>query len=58
MSFLNNFIKIKTEINDLSKNVNLIVVTKNQDFIGIKPIIDEGHFHFGENFIQNLYTLQ
>jgi len=52
MSFLNNFIKIKTEINDLSKNVNLIVVTKNQDFKSIKPIIDEGHFHFGENRVQ------
>ena len=53
MDFLNNFIKIKAEINNLNKKVNLIVVTKNQDFMNIKPIIDEGHLHFGENRVQD-----
>jgi pyridoxal phosphate enzyme (YggS family) len=53
MNFLNNFIKIKSEINNLNTKVNLIVVTKNQDFINIKPIIDEGHLHFGENRVQD-----
>jgi pyridoxal phosphate enzyme (YggS family) len=53
MNFLNNFIKIKAEISNLSKNVNLIVITKNQDFINIKPIIDQGHLHFGENTVQD-----
>ena len=53
MDFLNNFIKIKAEINNLNKKVNLIVVTKNQDFIHIKPIIDQGHLHFGENRVQD-----
>ena len=53
MNFLNNFIKIKAEINNLNKKVNLIVVTKNQDFMNIKPIIDEGHLHFGENRVQD-----
>ena len=53
MNFLNNFIKIKAEISNLSKNVNLIVITKNQDFMNIKPIIDEGHLHFGENRVQD-----
>ena len=53
MNFLNNFIKIKAEINNLNKKVNLIVVTKNQDFLNIKPIIDEGHLHFGENRVQD-----
>jgi len=53
MNFLNNFIKIKAEINNLNKKVNLIVVTKNQDFINIKPIIDQGHLHFGENRVQD-----
>jgi len=53
MNFLNNFIKIKAEISNLSKNVNLIVITKNQDFINIKPIIDQGHLHFGENRVQD-----
>jgi pyridoxal phosphate enzyme (YggS family) len=55
MIFLDNFINIKTEINDLSKKVNLIVVTKNQDFNSIKPIIDYGHFHFGENRVQESF---
>lgn len=53
MNFLNNFIKIKSEINNLNKKVNLIVVTKNQNFINIKPIINEGHLHFGENRVQD-----
>ena len=53
MNFLNNFIKIKAEINNLNKKVNLIVITKNQDFMNIKPIIDEGHLHFGENRVQD-----
>ena len=53
MNFLNNFIKIKAEINHLNKIVNLIVITKNQDFMNIKPIIDEGHLHFGENRVQD-----
>ena len=56
MDFLNNFIKIKAEINNLNKKVNLIVVTKNQDFMNIKPIIDEGHLHFGENRVQDALT--
>lgn len=55
MSFLNNFSKIKTEINNLANKVNLIVVTKNQDFKSIKPIIDEGHLHFGENRVQESF---
>ena len=53
MNFLNNFIKIKAEINNLNKKVNLIVITKNQDFMNIKPIIDQGHLHFGENRVQD-----
>jgi len=55
MRFLDNFINIKTEINNLSKKVNLIVVTKNQNFNNIKPIIDGGHFHFGENRVQESF---
>ena len=56
MNFLNNFIKINAEISNLSKNVNLIVITKNQDFINIKPIIDQGHLHFGENRVQDAFA--
>jgi len=56
MNFLNNFIKIKTEINNLNKKVNLIVVTKNQDFASVKPIIENGHIHFGENRVQEAFA--
>ena len=56
MNFLNNFIKIKTEINNLNKKVNLIVVTKNQDFASVKPIIEKGHIHFGENRVQEAFA--
>lgn len=56
MNFLNNFIKIKTEINNLNKKVNLIVVTKNQDFANVKPIIEKGHIHFGENRVQEAFA--
>lgn len=53
MSFiLNNFLKIKSDILKFSSKTNLIVVCKNQSIDVIRPIIDEGHLHFGENKVQ------
>jgi len=52
MSVLQNFFKIKKEVEILNKNINLIVVTKGQNFSNVKPIIDQGHIHFGENRVQ------
>jgi pyridoxal phosphate enzyme (YggS family) len=52
MNFLNNFKTIKNEIKYYSNKVNLIVVTKNQDFEKINHLIIEGHKDFGENKVQ------
>ena len=52
MNFLHNFKTIKNEIKDYSNKINLIVVTKNQDFEKINHLIIDGHKDFGENKVQ------
>jgi len=52
MNFLNNFKIINNEIENYSKKIHLIVVTKNQTFEKINQIISLGHKHFGENKVQ------
>ena len=52
MSFLHNFKTIRNEIKDHSNKINLIVVTKNQNFEKINHLIIEGHKDFGENKVQ------
>jgi pyridoxal phosphate enzyme (YggS family) len=52
MELIQNFRNIKNQINILNSKVNLIVVTKGQNITEIKPILDEGHLHFGENKVQ------
>jgi len=52
MNFLYNFKTLKNKITDYSNKINLIVVTKNQDFEKINHLIIEGHKDFGENKIQ------
>ena len=49
---LNNYTKILDSVKILSKNVKLIVVTKNQDINKINFIISKEHEHFGENRVQ------
>jgi pyridoxal phosphate enzyme (YggS family) len=49
---LNNYTKILDSVKILSKNVKLIVVTKNQDINKINYIIGKQHEHFGENRVQ------
>jgi len=49
---LNNYTKILDSVKILSKNVKLIVVTKNQDINKINIIIGKEHEHFGENRVQ------
>jgi pyridoxal phosphate enzyme (YggS family) len=56
MNFLHNFKTITNEIKDHSNNVNLIVVTKNQNFEKINYLINEGHKDFGENRFQEAKT--
>ena len=50
--------KIKSNINKLkpSKQVNIIAVSKTFSLDYIKPLIDEGHVHFGENKVQEAIT--
>ena len=48
------FEKIKSKINSLKSNkqVNIIAVSKTFTYNYIKPLIDHGHLHFGENKVQ------
>lgn len=49
MTVVNNFIKIKKEIELISDKTDIIAVSKNFSLDKITPLIDFGHLHFGEN---------
>jgi pyridoxal phosphate enzyme (YggS family) len=51
MDILKNLNNILIEIKNISnkKNVNLIAISKTFNLDYIRPIIDSGHIHFGEN---------
>ena len=46
-----NYKLIKQEIQK-NTNVKLVAVTKTFPITEIKPLIDHGHLHFGENKVQ------
>ena len=48
-SVIYNFEKIKKSIND---SINIIAVSKSFKYDHIKPLVDYGHLHFGENKVQ------
>ena len=50
ISVINNFEKIKKNINN--NDINIIAVSKSFQYEHIKPLVDIGHNHFGENKIQ------
>ena len=50
VSVINNFEKIKKNINN--NDINIIAVSKSFQYEHIKPLVDIGHNHFGENKIQ------
>lgn len=52
MSVIDNLNEIRKSINSLSSNANIIVVSKNFSLNSIRPLIDSGHIHFGENRVQ------
>jgi pyridoxal phosphate enzyme (YggS family) len=54
MDPISNYKFINDKINSLAKNVTLIVVTKTFTMNVIKPLIDLGHLHFGENKVQEV----
>ena len=43
--------KIKSNLSDFG-NINIIAVSKTFSFSHIKPLIDHGHLHYGENKVQ------
>ena len=51
---IERFNKIKSNIDDLkpSKPVNIVAISKTFSLDHIKPLIDYGHNHFGENKVQ------
>jgi pyridoxal phosphate enzyme (YggS family) len=52
MTALNKFIFIKNNIDKISKNTKLIVVTKKYPLDVFQDIINLGHINFGENIVQ------
>jgi pyridoxal phosphate enzyme (YggS family) len=56
MNILENYNQIVKKINNISNSAILIVVSKTFLISHIKPIIDIGHIHFGENRVQESIT--
>lgn len=56
MDILKNYNQVLNNISNISKNVILIVVSKTFLISHIKPIVDVGHIHFGENRVQESIT--
>ena len=52
MSIIKNYNYILNSIKSISKETQLIVVTKNQPIDNINLLINLNHFHFGENRVQ------
>lgn len=53
-TIVDRFDKIKSKILSLKTNkpVNIIAVSKTFTLDHIKPLIEHGHLHFGENKVQ------
>ena len=53
-TIVDRFEKIKSKISSLKPNkpVNIIAVSKTFTLDYIKPLINHGHLHFGENKVQ------
>lgn len=56
MDILKNYNQVLNNINNISKDAILIVVSKTFLIPHVKPIIDFGHIHFGENRVQESIT--
>ena len=54
MNIVNSFDRIKQEIknNEIQYNTEIIAVSKTFPLEHIKPLVDHGHRHFGENKVQ------
>ena len=60
MSIINSLEKIKQEIknNSISKEVEIIAVSKTFPITHIMPLINHGHRHFGENKVQETEKME
>ena len=57
MDIVKNFNLLLDEIKNITnEKINLIAVTKNFNLDYIKPLINIGHIHFGENRVQEALT--
>jgi len=52
MSVLENFKKIKDNVNRINVNTTIIAISKTFTLQQIRPLIDFGHVHYGENKVQ------
>lgn len=52
MRIIQNYLRIKDQINLLNPKTKLIIVSKGQKYDDIKSLIDYGHLEFGENRVQ------
>jgi len=52
VDILQNYLKVKRQIDQTISNTKLVVVCKNQEMINILPLIKDGQTHFGENRVQ------
>ena len=49
---INNLLSIKNELNNIDSKIKIIAVSKKFNIDKIKPLIEFGHIHFGENQVQ------
>jgi pyridoxal phosphate enzyme (YggS family) len=52
MTVLNNYINIKNIVNKISRDITIVAISKKTSLDQIIPLIDYGHFHYGENKVQ------
>ena len=57
-TIVDRFEKIKLKISSLNpdKSINIIAVSKTFTLDYIKPLIEYGHVHFGENKVQEAFA--
>ena len=55
---IERFKKIKANIDEIKpkKSVKIVAISKTFDLNHIKPLIDHGHDHFGENKVQEAFA--
>ena len=53
ISVVSNYQQVKKNVRD---NINIIAVSKSFQYEHIKPLVDFGHRHFGENKVQEAHN--